>query len=126
MAVPGSPLDPRARGANRLLRDGAALIESVEDVLDILSGLKRPRLEEPSGWEYDSDRPDPNDLDAEVQTIREQVASLLSPSPVSRDELARQTGAPTRVVLAALVELELAGRCEIWPNGMVTAAYPGS
>ena len=58
-------------------------------------------------------------LDEAVSDIRERIAGLLSPTPVSRDELARLTRAPARVVLAALVELELAGRCEIWPNGMV-------
>jgi DNA processing protein len=38
-AVPGSPLDPRARGGNDLLRDGAILTETAEDVLDNLSGF---------------------------------------------------------------------------------------
>jgi DNA processing protein len=40
MAIPGSPLDPRARGSNQLLRDGAALIESVTDIVAILENAQ--------------------------------------------------------------------------------------
>lgn len=40
MAVPGSPIDPRARGSNRLLRDGAHLVEEADDVLAILAGAR--------------------------------------------------------------------------------------
>ena len=124
MAAPGSPLDPRAKGANRLLRDGAALIENADDVLDVLRGAHRPRLGEPSGFGYEDERPDPQQLESEADAVRERVAALLSPSPVSKDELVRFTGAGARAVTAALVELELAGRCEIAPGGMVRAAYP--
>jgi DNA processing protein len=125
MAVPGSPLDPRARGANRLLRDGAALIESADDVIAVLNNTRPPELEEPGGRDYDDERPDPDYLDDEADRIRERIAELLSPTPVSRDELARATGAPARAVLAALIELELAGRCALAPGGLVFAAYPG-
>ena len=124
MAVPGSPLDPRARGANRLLRDGAALIESADDVITVLNNARPPMLEEPGGQDYEDERPDPGLLDSEADRIRERIAELLSPTPVSRDELARITGAPARAVLAALIELELAGRCALAPGGLVYAAYP--
>ncbi len=124
MAAPGSPLDPRAKGANRLLREGAALIEDADDVLDVLRGAQRPRLSEPSGFDYEDERPDPAQLESEADAVRERVAALLSPSPVSKDELVRFTGASARAVTAALVELELAGRCEIAPGGMVRSVYP--
>lgn len=123
MAVPGSPLDPRARGGNGLLKDGAALIQGVEDVLAVLADARRPRLEEPSGFDFEDEPEEPGALDTAADHVREHVAALLSPSPISRDELVRQTGAPARVVLAALVELELAGRAEIWPNGMICGLY---
>lgn len=118
MAVPGSPLDPRAKGTNRLLREGAALIESVEDVIAILSGLKRASVGESGRDGYEDDADESGATDA----VRERVAALLSPSPISRDELVRLSGAPARIVLAALVELELAGRCEIDPGGSVRLA----
>ncbi|MFW6300537.1 MAG: DNA-processing protein DprA, partial [Oceanicaulis sp.] len=124
MAVPGSPLDPCARGANRLLRDGAALVENADDVIAVLENARRPAFEEPGGSDYQDEAPDPAMLEEEADRIREQIAGLLTTAPVSRDELARITGAPARSVLAALIELELAGRCALAPNGMVYAAYP--
>ena len=45
MAVPGSPLDPRCRGANRLIREGAALVEDAEQILEILTGLRHRSIE---------------------------------------------------------------------------------
>ncbi|MCC5995048.1 MAG: DNA-processing protein DprA [Oceanicaulis sp.] len=124
MAVPGSPLDPRARGTNRLLRDGAALIESAEDVIAVLENVRPPALKEPGGWDYEDGPADPRASEDAADAVRERIAELLSPAPVSKDELARLTGAPAGAVLAALVELELAGRCEIDPGGLVRAAYP--
>ena len=112
LAVPGSPLDPRARGTNDLIRQGAALCEGAEDVLRALDGI---------GGFREPDRafaPAPIE-DAAVEAIRERVAALLSPTPVSRDELIRAAGAPTPVVLAALTELALAGRAELLSGGLV-------
>ncbi len=124
MAAPGSPLDPRAKGTNRLLRDGAALIESAEDVIAVLEQTRRPSVEAPAMGDYENEPLDPRQLDEEADQVREQVAALLSPSPVHRDELVRHTGAPARAVIAALVELELAGRALIYPDGSVSSAYP--
>ena len=124
MAAPGSPLDPRARGANRLLREGAALIETAEDVIAVLEQTRRPSVEAPAGSHFEDEPLHPRQLDAEAESIRERVADLLSPSPVSRDDLVRATGAPARSVLAALVELELAGRAIVAADGSVCAAYP--
>ncbi|WP_426033257.1 DNA-processing protein DprA [Caulobacter sp. DWP3-1-3b2] len=111
-AVPGSPLDPRARGPNDLIRQGAILCESVEDVLRSLSGQASLRERERT---YDPDEP----MDIDHNALRAQVAALLSPTPVSRDELVRATRAPTSAVMAALVELALAERAELLPGGMV-------
>lgn len=124
MAAPGSPLDPRAKGTNRLLRDGAALIESLDDVIAVLEQTRRPSVEAPAMGDYEDEPLDPHQLDKEADEVREQVASLLSPSPVHRDELVRLTGAPARAVIAALVELELAGRALIHADGSVSSAYP--
>lgn len=111
LAVPGSPLDPRAKGTNDLIRQGAALCEGAEDVLRALEGLRGFREPDLTPWAAPED--------AEVDALRERVAALLSPTPVSRDELVRATGAPAPAVFAALVELSLAGRAELLPGGMV-------
>jgi DNA processing protein len=115
-AVPGSPLDPRAAGCNDLLRQGATLCANAEDVLRVLDA--QPRLEEPAREPWQGK---PLDQQA-VDKVRERVAELLSPTPVSRDELIRLTGAPAPVVSAALVELSLADRAVLLPGGLVSSA----
>jgi DNA processing protein len=115
LAVPGSPLDPRAKGTNDLIRQGAAICEGAEDVLRALEGLRG--FHEPDRSAYQpGPAADPDDA------LRRRVAELLSPTPVSRDEIVRATGAPPAAVFAALVELALAGRCDLLPGGMVAAA----
>lgn len=116
-AVPGSPLDPRARGANDLIRQGATLVESAEDVLAVLNGLRGVSDPGPSDFPLPA-LPD----DRETDAVRETLARLLSPTPLPIDELARQTGAPTAVVLAALMELSLAGRAALLAGGMAATA----
>jgi DNA processing protein len=113
LAVPGSPLDPRAKGTNDLIRQGAALCEGAEDVLRALEGLRGFREPE-RGYGAEPWR-EPDDA------LRREVAALLSPTPVSRDELVRATRAAPAAVFAALVELSLAGRAELLPGGMVAA-----
>jgi DNA processing protein len=112
LAVPGSPLDPRSRGTNDLIRQGAAICEGAEDVLRALEGLRGFR--EPDRTYGAGPTDDPDDA------LREAVAALLSPTPVSRDEIVRATAAPPPLVFAALVELSLAGRAELLPGGMVS------
>lgn len=113
LAVPGSPLDPRAKGTNDLIRQGAALCEGLDDVLRALEGLRDLREPERTAFRPAAVDPDP--------ALIRKVADLLSPTPVSRDELVRATGAPAPAVFAALVELSLAGRAELLPGGMICA-----
>jgi DNA processing protein len=114
LAVPGSPLDPRARGTNDLIRQGAVLCEGAEDVLRALDGFR--------GLAERERRPFPGPPAEPECGLVERVADLLSPTPVSRDEIVRAAAAPAPAVFAALVELSLAGRAELLPGGMVSAA----
>ncbi|HEY0103015.1 MAG TPA: DNA-processing protein DprA [Brevundimonas sp.] len=112
-AVPGSPLDPRSKGPNELLRQGAILCEGLEDVERAFTTLRT--LREPPG-----DTPFegvPVDIDA---VLLERVAALLSPTPTPRDELARAANAPVGAVAAALLELSLAGRATLLPGGLAS------
>jgi len=117
-AVPGSPLDPRARGTNRLIREGATLTESAEDVISVL----RPML---GGGFGEPDRTGIAaplalaELDAQADRIRAQVEEALGPAAVDIDELIRQLGAPAGAVLTVILELELAGRCVRHPGNRV-------
>jgi len=116
LAVPGSPLDPRAKGANDLIRQGAAICEGADDVLRALEGLGA--LREPEAAAFGGE---PAQAGAEADAaLRERLAALLSPTPVARDELVRATGAAAPAVFAALVELALAGRAELLPGGLAS------
>jgi DNA processing protein len=114
LAVPGSPLEPRARGTNDLIRQGAALCEGAEDVLRV---LERPPLVGPLPA-----RPEAADEDEPDDGLRRRIEALLSPTPIPRDELVRLTGAPAAAVNGALMELALAGRAELQPGGLAAAA----
>jgi DNA processing protein len=108
-AVPGSPLDPRAKGANRLIREGATLIESAEDVVAVLRPMLGRDFREPDHT-HSSAPTDNRVLDAEADRIRKLIEEALGPAPVDVDELIRLAKAPVAVVLTVLLELELAGR----------------
>jgi DNA processing protein len=110
-AVPGSPLDPRSRGTNDLIRNGAALCEGLEDVQRAFSTLRT--LFEPQADSPDFQEPD--------DALIEQLAALLSPTPTPRDELARAVGAPAGAVAAALLELSLEGRATLLAGGLVSS-----
>lgn len=118
-AVPGSPLDPRARGCNDLIRQGATVCEGADDVLNVLSTL-RP-FSEPDEPPFRGPAPSTADLDEEADRIRERVAAALSPTPAPVDEIVRAVDASPSAVFAALVELSLAGRAELSPGGLVSA-----
>jgi DNA processing protein len=118
MATPGSPLDPRAKGTNKLIREGAALIENADDVLEILSQAKRPVAAEPDQTNFEIE-----DLSDTENSVRNKIVELLSPTPVSIDELVRQTGVAAGKVHGILIELELAGRANVLPGGLVHRIY---
>jgi DNA processing protein len=117
-AVPGSPLDPRAEGTNRLIRDGATLTRNAEDVLEVLRpmlGLAPPPIT-PLG-EPGEDLSKQADLD---ETDRRRVFDALGPSPVALDDILRLTGLSHGQLMLALIELELAGRIERHPGQRVS------
>ncbi|HLZ84116.1 MAG TPA: DNA-processing protein DprA, partial [Caulobacteraceae bacterium] len=119
-AVPGSPLDPRARGANDLLRQGATLVESAEDVLRVLAALPGV-VAEAGGQSFGERRPSPpvaGPPTPDDEALHAILDALLSPTPTSINILARDAGAPVSAVLAALTELALAGRAELAPGNM--------
>lgn len=108
-AVPGSPLDPRAKGTNRLIREGATLTESAEDVIAVLRPMLGGGFREP-GTELSSPPADTPSLEAEADRIRGVIEEALGPAPVEIDELIRLCKAPAAVVLTVILELELGGR----------------
>ena len=116
MAVPGSPLDPRSHGCNNLIREGGILVQSVEDVIELLTGFDgtpRSRFrEEGLDWDWQPD--------AGVEAQMVGIAALLTTAPVAVDELIRQSGAGTAAVQLELLELEIAGRLVRHAGGRVS------
>lgn len=117
-AVPGSPLDPRCHGSNNLIRQGAALTESAEDVLRALSGRRIAAAPAAALAEPDL-APLAPPAEADSDKARTLLIEHLSPSPTAVDELVRQTDLPPALVASALLELELAGRIERHPGNRV-------
>lgn len=131
MAIPGNPLDPRARGTNRLIRDGALLVENADDVIE---GL-------PSGYGQFLSEPDLRadtlplfgDFHREAKTgavesettesDRKALLTALGAAPSSLDEVLRQSGVPGPRASLILLELELAGRLHRHPGGQVSLAF---
>jgi DNA processing protein len=119
MAAPGSPLDPRTKGCNRLIRQGAHLIESADDVISVLESLRSLDLEEPSS-SYQSAPFDPSRAEAEIEKAKILIRGLLSPTPTPRDDIIRASGMPLPIVTAALLEIELNGDAIIEPDGRIS------
>jgi DNA processing protein len=117
-AVPGSPLDQRARGANDLIRQGATLVESADDVMQVLRPMLRQPLEAPAPGDLVPPPLPPPD-EAALPPARARIIGLLGPSPVGVDELVRQSGLAPAVVHTVLLELELAGRLNREPGNRV-------
>lgn len=119
-AVPGSPLDPRAAGSNRLLKDGAILVTEARDVIDHIRPLtgapvaERPVFEEPPDF---AATPPPGEDD------RARVLEALGPTPIGVDDIIRHTGLHPAQVFMILLELDLAGRLERHAGGMVSLLY---
>ena len=119
MAVPGSPLEPRCAGSNRLLREGATLIRNAEDVIEALTISPTRALNAPGPPIFQS----PPDFELELpQSQIEAVRHALSTTPVRIDELARTAGVSTPRCAMILVELELAGIAHTYPGGLASLA----
>ncbi|MBL8708121.1 MAG: DNA-protecting protein DprA [Rhodospirillaceae bacterium] len=119
MAVPGSPLDPRCRGSNHLIRQGALLVEDATQVLDALNGITFLNTPLPPDHPVDN-QPIESEMEFSSDQARDKILSLLGPSPVEVDELLRQCHCSAPVMGMVLLELDLAGRLERHPGNRVS------
>ncbi len=114
MAIPGSPLDSRSHGCNQLIRDGAVLVQTPDDVIELLSafdGTPRSIFREAApAWRASDD----------LSEAPADIAGLLTTAPVAVDELIRQSGDGAAAVQMALLELEIAGRLQRHAGGRVS------
>lgn len=117
MAVPGSPLDPRSAGSNRLLRQGATLIRHADDVIAALESIVPRHLQSPEPPLYQDDL---NVADEIPETQRDSVRKALSPTPVLIQDIARATNISVPRCATILVELELAGYARTYTGGLAS------
>jgi DNA processing protein len=115
-AVPGSPLDPRCEGTNKLIKEGANILTSLNDVLDFLNREVTPL--QSLLFERQAEPLLPPDEDAD-DTTRREILGLLSVNAVDIDDLIREANATPEAVMAVLLELEVAGRLTRSAGGMV-------
>jgi len=115
-AVPGSPLDPRAEGTNSLIKQGATPVTEADDVVSVLRPIIGADL---PAREDDADEAEQSPAEP-APDERARVIALLSPAPVSIDDLIRLSGTSTRIVRMVLLELEIAGRIERHGGGLVS------
>ncbi len=123
-AVPGHPLDPRAEGTNHLLKSGATLVTSADDVLDALAPvLAGSKVAQESSAAYASEPDAPAPLKPPPLiggSDRERVLGAMGPNPIAVDDLARATELGPRELRVILMELDLAGRIERHGQGLVS------
>lgn len=120
-AVPGSPLDPRSTGSNRLIKEGAHLVTAADDVSILVAPMLGRSVAPPPDWAEPSDderpaftRAEPGDSD------RSLMIEALGPVPTQIDDLIRFTGLSAAVVQVLLIELDLAGRISRHPGQRVS------
>lgn len=123
-AVPGSPIDPRAAGTNRLLREGATLVTAAADVIEVLRPIMGEQppptlFSEPSAPVAMEIAPEPSPAD---DTLRARIHNLLGTAPVSIDDLVREAHAEPGAAQIVLLELELGGHIARHRGGKVSLA----
>ena len=116
-AVPGFPTDPRAAGPNRLIKDGAALVEGIDDILAVLEGAPQPLFPGFSAPEALAEAPS-EDVSPSGDA-KEKLLNSLSRAPLPVDVALRECQLSAAEGAAALMELELAGRIERLPGARI-------
>nr|WP_051588216.1 DNA-processing protein DprA [Actibacterium mucosum] len=122
LAVPGHPFDARASGCNMLIRDGATLIRGVDDVIELLQPATAPvqqdMFDQPPALPAETPPERPRAL-AETAQLHRQILDRLGPSPLAEDQLIRDLALPAQSVTPQLLTLELEGRIQRQPGGLL-------
>ncbi|MBM3468544.1 MAG: DNA-protecting protein DprA [Alphaproteobacteria bacterium] len=113
-AVPGSPLDPRCRGTNNLIREGAALVETAQDVLNVLGELNISDSRALSSLPYETR------VFTDWNSLETDLLEDLSPTPILLDSLIQRHAVPPQTILTLMLEWELQNRIQRHPGNRVS------
>jgi DNA processing protein len=120
LAVPGHPFDARAAGCNQLIRDGATLVRGAQDVLEAIGAPSQARQSEPDPAPLDLPGPAPQRRPLrDMAALHGAILARLGPSPLAEDQLIRDLDQPAATVTSGLVTLELEGRIQRQPGGLL-------
>lgn len=124
MAIPGHPADPRSRGGNGLIRDGATLVETAADVLAALAPFALAQAPAMSVAHMPRPAAPPRVAAAPLAAAAGggTLLELLTVEGVAIDELVRASGRSANRVQAELADLELDGAVVRLPGGRIAAA----
>lgn len=118
-AIPGNPADSRSRGTNALIKDGAILTESVQDILDAIK--KHHIVSDNISNNFTPKRINMNDFsENELDEVRNYLMQVLSPTPVSIDTILQQNKFNYNQISIVILELELSGKLERHPNNRIS------
>ncbi len=116
LAVPGHPFDARAAGCNLLIRDGATLVRNAEDVI---AALPKQQLQFVT-QEAPALEPAKESVDPTPRALHEAILTRLGPSPIAEDQLIRDIAASAGEIGPVLVDLELDGKIQRQPGGLLS------
>ncbi len=113
-AIPGSIHNPQSRGCHRLIKQGAKLVESADDILEEIAPLLRQQLE--SVTETNPDKPVKPALDTEYR----ELLAAMGHDAVTVDQLVERCNISAKEVSSMLLILELEGRIQAESGGFFT------
>jgi DNA processing protein len=118
-AVPGFPLDPRSKGANKLIKDGAIIVENAADIIENLPQLVqvKTKLQEKPSQQYEILTTE--NVPEVCDNMRDLILSLLSSTPTHIETLISHSKIPIKTVYRILLELELAEKIVRYPGNVV-------
>ncbi|MGB1399665.1 MAG: DNA-processing protein DprA, partial [Candidatus Puniceispirillaceae bacterium] len=127
MALPGSPLDPRSQGTNGLIRDGATLVQNIDDILSVLSQAHSVEMPPPGPYQIPATQ-SAADMEGQSATLSEKeradiykkLLENIAHDPIAVDELCRWCHVSADIVQSFLLELELAGQVQRHSGGRVS------
>lgn len=113
-AVPGSPIDARSSGCNKLIKEGAKMVEDVNDIFEEFNNLIPPKLPiKKIAKSVDALIIKKSAQNSDLNSLEKEIISKLSNTPIAIEELNQNLDAPINHINIALVKLEMANKIEV-------------